>query len=155
VSFRVAIAVEDRVLDSPTAKLVMLKLALCGNDDGESVRPSVWTIASDTQTSERTVQRVLKAAVADGLLKVTKEEDPRHKMPKVYKIDLARLEQLPLTEAAQERRRRKQEREQGRTNKASKPREERATQPRGTGDTVSGNGCHPVQERVTQCRPTL
>ncbi len=146
MSFRVAIAVEDRVLDSPTSKLVMLKLALCGNDDGESVRPSVWTIASDTQTSERTVQRVLKAAVDNGLLKVTKEEDPRHKLPKVYRIDLERLNQLPLTEAAQERRRRKQER-------AGK-----AQNPNGEGVTAchpsSQNGCQPVHERVTQCRGT-
>lgn len=99
MSFRVAVMVEDRIFASSTEKPVMFKLALSGNDDGKSVRPSVWTIASDTQLSERTVQRVLKDILARGLLSIAQDEDSRRKRPRIYRIEKAQLEALPLTEA--------------------------------------------------------
>ncbi|MDH3791029.1 MAG: helix-turn-helix domain-containing protein [Rhodospirillales bacterium] len=110
MSFRVAVMVEDRIFASSTEKLVMFKLALSGNDDGQSVRPSVWTIASATQLSERTVQRMLKDMPARGLPSIAQDEDPRRKRPRIYRIDKAQLEALPMTEAAEAREERRRER---------------------------------------------
>jgi DNA-binding transcriptional ArsR family regulator len=149
MSFWLVPRVECRVFASSTEKLVMLKLALCGNDDGDQVRPSVWTIASDTQLSERTVQRVLNKLVDNGLLTITREEDPRNKLPKVYKIDLSKLGELPLTEAAQARLRRKEIRRE-----RKKSGSERVIQNPGTGDIESTNGCRNIRQRVTQSPPT-
>ncbi len=141
MSFRLVALVEDRVFASSTHKQVMFKLALSADDDGGNVRPSVWTIASDTQLSERTVRRVLKGFVELGLLTITREEDARHRLPKVYRIEKASITGLPLTEAATERARRRGERPHAKSHASS----ERVTE----GPGSARNGCHPVRERGT------
>jgi hypothetical protein len=55
-------------LGSAARKAVALKLADCAHDDGSNVYPSIARIANEAEVSDRTVQRVLKSFVKEGLL---------------------------------------------------------------------------------------
>ena len=57
MSVRVMTMVWDAALGTPARKLDALKLADCANDRGESIYPSVSTIAAVTGLSTRTVRR--------------------------------------------------------------------------------------------------
>lgn len=72
--------------------LVMLKLADHANDEGSKVWPAVATIADQAQCSERTVQNVLKALRACGLIVAVRPGGGN--MPTVYELNVALLRGL-------------------------------------------------------------
>jgi len=77
MSVKVMSLVWDADLGSPTRKLIALKLADCANDKGESIYPSISTIAADTDLSDRAVRKALADLRHDGLLRVTRQGGPR------------------------------------------------------------------------------
>ena len=51
-------------------RLLLLAIADCADDDGDNAWPSVATLASKTQTSDRTVQRGIERLEREGCLEV-------------------------------------------------------------------------------------
>lgn len=80
---------------SSTQKLVLLKLADCGDDKGKNIFPAVGTIAQQTGLYERTVRRTLKELREMNIIKIVKPADNRYQKTNVYAIDLKRLSIAP------------------------------------------------------------
>jgi len=55
-------------------KMIALKMADCGNDEGAQIFPSVRTITQATECSRSTIQKYLKQFHDVGLLVVTERE---------------------------------------------------------------------------------
>lgn len=94
----VGLAMERRV-GSPTAKLVLVKLADQANDDGISW-PSVKTICKHTELSERAVQEQIRKLEKMGLLRIVprRREDGKS-TSNVYQLLLALPEVARVQEA--------------------------------------------------------
>lgn len=75
-------------------RFVLLKLADHANDEGGNVYPSVATVAADTGTSARQVQRILGQLVAMGLLRIQKYAAGGRGHSRRYVIDLEALAAL-------------------------------------------------------------
>ena len=117
--------VRDRIFDSPTEKLVAMRLADIANDDGAAIYPKRATVASDCLISERRLQEIFakflhlfaeydsagKKIKDTGLLQVV--EEARGHRQRTYKLNPDDLVRLPLTKAAETRRARKRERQAG------------------------------------------
>lgn len=88
-------------LDVPMAdKIVLLKMADCANDKGQSIHPSCAQVAQDCGCSERHVQRVWSLYREKGLLMAEGTVGGRGRAT-VYSFDLASLKgaaQPPFTE---------------------------------------------------------
>jgi len=97
MSWHVVSDVYKAKLGSPTRKAIAAKLADWADDDGGSIFPSVQRIAEETETSVRTVQYVLKAFVAEGLLVVVDRGGKGPGNTTEYRLDLERLSGLPRT----------------------------------------------------------
>ncbi len=69
-----------------TAKLVLLKLADCADDDGRNAYPSVARIARECGIGERSVQRILGRLIDDGYLSVTREASAILHRPTTYRV---------------------------------------------------------------------
>lgn len=98
MSITVVAAVLKRKLGSTARKMVAIKLADVAGDDGDSVYPSVKTVAAESELSERTVQYVLRQFVEEGLLIVVKVGGGGgHGLQATteYRIDLNRLAKYP------------------------------------------------------------
>lgn len=63
----------ERNFGSPQRKVIAMRLADHADSDGRGIWPSVERTAAECCLSVRTVQRVLKTFVEEGLLKVVHE----------------------------------------------------------------------------------
>lgn len=82
-------------------KLLMLLLAEWVNDEGAAVYPrSKAAFASACGLSERQVQRLFAGLIEAGLVKIDRRENARAKTPRLYRIDIGALIDLPLNEVA-------------------------------------------------------
>ena len=99
MSVHVASAVYLAKLGSAARKAVALKLADHSNDDGTNVYPSVGRVARELEIADRTVQRILKQFVAEGLLVVEELGGKGPRSTTHYRFDLQKLSALPRTSA--------------------------------------------------------
>lgn len=72
-------------------KLLAVRLADFADDDGRGIYPSVKRMASETELSERTVQRILADFVQEGILVVVRGATGRPGVANAYNFDLERL----------------------------------------------------------------
>jgi hypothetical protein len=86
---------------SPSRKIVAIKLADVANEDGTSIYPSIATVASEAELSERQVQRIMDEFREAGLLVVVKPGGGRNR-PTEYRFDLAAIDRLPDAKPAPE-----------------------------------------------------
>src|SRR5688500_13158949 len=75
-------------------KMVALRLADVAKDDGTKIVPSIFTVASATELSQRQVQRIMKGFRREGLLILVRPGGGRSK-PAEYRFDLAAIDGLP------------------------------------------------------------
>ena len=94
MSIRVISRVLPKRWGSPSRKIVAIKLADVANDDGSSIYPSIFTVASEAELSERQVQRVMEEFRKAGLLIVVKPGGGRNR-PTEYRFDLGAIDRLP------------------------------------------------------------
>lgn len=95
MSIHLASTVWKTELGGHAVKAVAMKLADCADDDGTSIWPSVFRIARETETSERTVQMALKTLVKDIKLIVVVEKGGKGPgSPTSYRMDLTVLARL-------------------------------------------------------------
>lgn len=90
--FALSIKVMTKVWDMslpPVAKLLLLKLADYGDDEGCNVFPSITTLADKTGISRRTVQRTLRVLEEQNLLEV--ETPATRYAPTRYRINIWNL----------------------------------------------------------------
>lgn len=132
---------------SGNRKMVAIRLADFADDEGRGIWPSVDTIAEQCEIAPRTVQRILKDFVDEGIL-ILKQQGGGRKTSR-YDFDLAKINSMKpqdvVVEAAKE---------------ASKnlPSDEGCHGVTGDngdmrGDTMSPLGCHSVTSGVTPCHP--
>jgi len=93
MSIRVISRVLPKRWGSPSRKIVAIKLADVANDDGSSIYPSIFTVASEAELSERQVQRVMEEFRKAGLLIVVRPGGGRNR-PTEYRLDLEAIEKL-------------------------------------------------------------
>lgn len=72
-------------------KLLAVRLADFADDEGRGIYPGVRRLASETELSERTIQRILADFVQEGILIVVKEATGRPGIANAYDFDLAKL----------------------------------------------------------------
>src|SRR5688572_15640247 len=101
MSIRVISRVLPKRWGSPSRKIVAIKLADVANEDGSSIYPSIFTVASEAELSERQVQRVMEEFRKAGLLIVVKPGGGRNR-PTEYRFDLASIDRLPDAKPAVE-----------------------------------------------------
>lgn len=93
-----SIAVMSRLfkaqLGSPNRKILAIRLADFADDDGRGIWPTVGRLANETELSERTVQRLLREFVDDGLLIVVAEGGGRPGQATRYDFDMRVLERF-------------------------------------------------------------
>ncbi len=94
MSIRVISRVLPKRWGSPSRKIVAIKLADVANDDGTSIYPSIATVASEAELSERQVQRIMDEFREAGLLVVVRKGGGRNR-PTEYRFDLAAIDRLP------------------------------------------------------------
>ena len=140
--------------NSAHGKLLMLLLAEGCNDDGEAVYPRTKAaFASACQISERQVQRLFAGFLKAGLVDIDQEAHAQAKSPRIYRIIIDKLLDLPLTEVAEaDRQRRRRARDRDRTADRRSP--QRESQGRATGDCQSGRGDQQSPQRETDSRAT-
>lgn len=89
-----------KIWDTPfptlSMKLVALKLADCGHDDGESIYPSIERVARETGCSASTVNEVIADFEAAGLLIVVKQGvgNRRGHSSTIRKMSLSTLDRM-------------------------------------------------------------
>ena len=79
---------------SPAAKLVLIKLVDCCDDEGRRIFPSVATLADVAMCSKRTVQRVLGDFCEAGLLRCVREGGLGKGSTNQYEMDVAMLRRI-------------------------------------------------------------
>lgn len=79
---------------SQTAKIVLLKLVDCCDDEGRRIFPSVATLADEAECSPRHAQRVLRLFCAVGLLRIVREGGRGAGSTTCYEMDIDLLAQL-------------------------------------------------------------
>lgn len=84
-----------RDFGSSNRKLVAARLADHADDEGRGIWPSVERTAAQTNTSQRTVQRILADFVDEGLLIVVDEGGRGRGSTRRYDFDMNRLRALP------------------------------------------------------------
>lgn len=93
-----SIAVMSRLfkaqLGSPSRKMLAIRLADFADDDGCGIWPTVGRLAQETELSERTVQRLLRDFVEEGLLVVVAEGGGRPGQATRYDFDMRAIERL-------------------------------------------------------------
>jgi hypothetical protein len=101
MSIRVISKVLPKRWGSPSRKIVAIKLADVANDDGSSIYPSIHTVASEAELSERQVQRIIEDFRKSELLIVVRPGGGRNR-PTEYRFDLAAIDRLPDAKPARE-----------------------------------------------------
>lgn len=117
-------------------KLLAVRLADFADDEGRGIYPGVRRLATETELSERTIQRILSDFVTEGILVVVKEATGRPGQTTRYDFNLGRLfSHTP-----------------GKTGDTVSPVVEASTgdNPAERGDTDDGEGCHGVTRTVIE-----
>lgn len=109
-------------------KLLAVRLADFADDEGRGIYPGVKRLASETELSERTIQRILADFVQEGILVIVKEATGRPGIANAYDFDLAKLFSYKPAQ----------------TGDSVSPVEtvETGDNPAETGDTDDRDGCH-------------
>jgi hypothetical protein len=94
MSIRVISKVLPKRWGSPSRKIVAIKLADVAKEDGSSIYPSIFTVASEAELSERQVQRIIDEFRKAGLLVVVRPGGGRNR-PTEYRFDLEAIDRLP------------------------------------------------------------
>nr|CAD6412902.1 helix-turn-helix domain-containing protein [Rhizobium sp. Q54] len=117
-------------------KLLAVRLADFADDEGRGIYPGVKRLASETELSERTIQRILSDFVSEGILIVVKEATGRPGQTTRYDFDLDRLFAYSP----------------GKTGDTVSPVGRTATGDNKAerGDTDDGDGCHGVTRTVIE-----
>lgn len=93
-----SIAVMSRLfkahLGSASRKMLAIRLGDFADDDGRGIWPTVGRLASETELSERTVQRLLKEFVDEGLLVVVSEGGGRPGQATRYDFSMDKITRL-------------------------------------------------------------
>ncbi|MET3601827.1 helix-turn-helix domain-containing protein [Martelella mangrovi] len=145
MSIEVQQKVRKSVFGSPNRKAVAIRLSDAASDDGSGIWMAVETIATETELSERTVQRILHQFVEEGILVLVREASGVVGIGNHYDMSLQAIAKLPQIPP------------RGRRNRPAKDAGSDAAtgdtvSPVGpivtgdtddmTGDTVSPHGCH-------------
>lgn len=88
MSYKVTHLVRSRKAGSPTRKVILMVLADVANHDGSSVYISTKTIADESEVSQRTVKRQLKAMEYDGLIVRVGKKPCMGGFTVIYNMDL-------------------------------------------------------------------
>lgn len=81
-------------LGSPSRKMLAVRLADFADDEGRGIWPTVGRLAQETELSERTVQRLLREFVEEGLLVVVAEGGGRPGQATRYDFDIRSIKRL-------------------------------------------------------------
>lgn len=138
-----SIAVMSRLfkaqLGSPSRKMLAIRLADFADDDGRGIWPTVGRLALETELSERTVQRLLRDFVDEGLLIVVAEGGGRPGQATRYDFDMRALDNLQAGKLAADGC-------HGVTGVMVSP----VTTEAPTGDIDDADGCHHVTQTVIE-----
>ncbi|MDH0366747.1 helix-turn-helix domain-containing protein [Brucella anthropi] len=138
-----SIAVMSRLfkaqLGSPSRKMLAIRLADFADDDGRGIWPTVGRLALETELSERTVQRLLRDFVDEGLLIVVAEGGGRPGQATRYDFDMRALDNLQAGKNAADGC-------HGVTGVTVSP----VTTVAPTGDIDDADGCHGVTQTVIE-----
>jgi len=138
-----SIAVMSRLfkaqLGSPSRKMLAIRLADFADDDGRGIWPTVGRLALETELSERTVQRLLRDFVDEGLLIVVAEGGGRPGQATRYDFDMRALDHLQAGKPAADGC-------HGVTGVMVSP----VTTEAPTGDIDDADGCHGVTQTVIE-----
>lgn len=138
-----SIAVMSRLfkaqLGSPSRKMLAIRLADFADDDGRGIWPTVGRLALETELSERTVQRLLRDFVDEGLLIVVAEGGGRPGQATRYDFDMRALDNLQAGKPAVDGC-------HGVTGVTVSP----VTTEAPTGDIEDADGCHGVTQTVIE-----
>lgn len=138
-----SIAVMSRLfkaqLGSPSRKMLAIRLADFADDDGRGIWPTVGRLALETELSERTVQRLLRDFVDEGLLIVIAEGGGRPGQATRYDFDMRALDNLQAGKPAADGC-------HGVTGVMVSP----VTTEAPTGDIDDADGCHHVTQTVIE-----
>ncbi len=138
-----SIAVMSRLfkaqLGSPSRKMLAIRLADFADDDGRGIWPTVGRLALETELSERTVQRLLRDFVDEGLLIVIAEGGGRPGQATRYDFDMRALDNLQVGKPAADGC-------HGVTGVMVSP----VTTEAPTGDIDDADGCHGVTQTVIE-----
>ena len=138
-----SIAVMSRLfkaqLGSPSRKMLAIRLADFADDDGRGIWPTVGRLALETELSERTVQRLLRDFVDEGLLIVVAEGGGRPGQATRYDFDMRALDHLQAGKPAADGC-------HGVTGVMVSP----VTTEAPTGDIGDADGCHGVTQTVIE-----
>lgn len=126
-------------LGSTSRKMLAIRLGDFADDEGRGIWPSVARLATETELSERTVQRLLQDFVTEGLLIVVKEGGSGRGNSTRYDFDMAALERLAANNNSPIK---------GDT--MSPLESDRVTSTTDKGDTDDSLGCHHVTQTVIE-----
>lgn len=94
MSIAVMSQIFKKQMGSSSRKMLAVRLADFADDDGRGIWPSVATLARETDLSERTVQRLLRDFVDEGLLLVVSAATGRPGEPTRYDFNMKSLTSL-------------------------------------------------------------
>ncbi|MDE0590438.1 helix-turn-helix domain-containing protein [Halocynthiibacter sp. C4] len=89
----------QKVLGSPTRKIVLMFMADCASDDGSGIWTSKSHMAADLEMSKRTVQNAITQMIEMGIISETGIRKCKNGFTKEYRINLAALSALKSTRA--------------------------------------------------------
>ncbi|CTQ56332.1 hypothetical protein LP7551_04892 [Roseibium album] len=154
MSFKCSDMVWERDFGTPHRKIVAARLADRADDNGCGIWPSIERTAAECNLSRRTVQRVLKDFVKEGLLVIVAKGGKGPGSPRHYDFDLTVLAKLPLVKWG------KKARETlDKNNEKNKPLKGDTKSPidpakgvsvSNKGVCVSSNGCLPVAQTINE-----
>jgi hypothetical protein len=121
-------------LGGPSRKMLAVRLADFADDDGRGIYPGIERLSRETELSERTVQRLLKDFVDEGLLVIVRHASGRPGLATCYDMDLDALERIAARHAT------------GDTMSPVK----RGDMDAETGDISDVDGCHHVTQTVIE-----
>ncbi|MEP4928321.1 MAG: hypothetical protein ABJT31_11135 [Hyphomicrobiales bacterium] len=97
MSWRVANTCAERKFGSATRKQIIMFLADKASDDGSGIWCSKGTIQRHTELGETTVKRTVREFLKEGILVETGARTCKNGFTVVYRIDLAKVEELEPT----------------------------------------------------------
>ena len=96
MSNHVTSTIRKRTLDlSFTEKALLLYLGDFASDDGSGVYASKATMALELETSDRTIQRTIKALISDGWITHVGARKHTNGFTFEYRIEIAKIEAMP------------------------------------------------------------
>lgn len=128
---------------SANRKMVAIRLADFADDDGRGIWPTVARLARETEISDRTVQRILKDMVEEGILVVVREGGGRPGQATRYDFDMKALARLESGDNNAEKVAEMSENPMGDTVSP-------VTNEAETGDKSDIEGCHGVTQTVIE-----